>query len=76
MTVNNSSSWGEGKSWYGFLVGWLEDAFCELLPQVSTFKAIYLPRDGEGIAVQFLMLWHQGGVSVVIKVAMVIMTFW
>jgi len=49
--------------------------FCELLPRVLTFKAMDRPRDGEGIAVQFLMCWHQGGVSLVIKVAMVIMTF-
>ena len=49
--------------------------FCELLLQMPTFEAIDSPRDGEGVAVQFSMLWHQGGVSAVVEVAMVIMTF-
>ncbi len=49
--------------------------FCELLPRVPTFEANDSPRDGEGVEVQFLMCWHQGGVAAVVEVAMVIMTF-
>ena len=42
---------------------------------MPTFEANDSPRGGDGIEVQFLMCWHQGGVAAVVKVAMVIMTF-
>ena len=42
---------------------------------MPTFKAIDSPRDGEGVSLKFSMLGRQGGVSAVVEVVMVIMTF-
>jgi len=42
---------------------------------VPTFEANDSPRGGDGVEVQFVMCWHQGGVATVVEDAMVIMAF-